>query len=68
MCLARAKVSSFGCLLVGGDEELLVLGAPEVFGAELDEEGAPVQPLLRGDPMEPAIQRVQRQIEMRFVR
>ena len=46
---------------MGGDEELLVLGAPEVFGAELDEEGAPVQPLLRGDPMEPAIQHVQRQ-------
>jgi hypothetical protein len=34
--------------------ELLVLGPLEVLGAELDQEGAPVEPLLRGDPMEPA--------------
>lgn len=39
---------------MGGDEELLGLGPLEVLGAELDEEGAPVQPLLRGDAMEPA--------------
>jgi hypothetical protein len=39
---------------VGSNVELLVLGPLEVLGAELDQEGAPVEPLLRGDPMEPA--------------
>ena len=40
-------------VLVGCNVELLVLGAFEVLGSELHQEGAPVEPLLRGDPMEP---------------
>jgi hypothetical protein len=38
---------------VGSNVELLVLGAFEVLGSELHQEGAPVEPLLRGEPMEP---------------
>jgi hypothetical protein len=34
--------------------ELLVLGPFEVLGTELHQEGAHMEPLLHGDPMEPA--------------
>jgi hypothetical protein len=42
---------------MGGNVELLVLGSLEVLGSELHEEGAPVEPLLGGNPMESAFGR-----------
>jgi hypothetical protein len=41
-------------VLAGRNVELLVLGPFEVLRTELHQEGAHMDPLLRGDPMEPA--------------